>query len=98
VVWDTNVSANIVYHQVQSKDPQMIDNNDVAEDSTGYYATHQESHVHASPTYLSDKFQQRSGLTWRTGSDVDCRNMFAMNGSLTNSKDTAFRAVNECVR
>jgi hypothetical protein len=24
--------------------------------------------------------------------------MFAMNGSLTNSKDTAFRAVNECVR
>jgi hypothetical protein len=76
----------------------MVEKNDLAEDSTAYYATHQESCVRPSPTYLSDKFLQRSGLTWQTGEAGNCRGMFAMNGSLNNSRYTSFRAVNEYAR
>jgi hypothetical protein len=50
-----------------------------------------------SPLISPDKFQQRSGLSWKTGQDNDCIAMFARTGSLDNSSDRAFRASGEYV-
>ncbi|EKM77075.1 hypothetical protein AGABI1DRAFT_130801 [Agaricus bisporus var. burnettii JB137-S8] len=74
VKWDTQDSGNMVYHHVEPQDPKSMIDN-------------ADSAEDATAYYATPK---RPGLTWQTGNDLDCRNRFAENGSLTNVKDTNF--------
>lgn len=48
VKWDTVDSGSITYHNVIRQSPQpMVDNEDMAEDGVGYYATAKVSTVRA---------------------------------------------------
>jgi hypothetical protein len=39
VVWDTTENNDIIYHSVTRQNPQfMVENDDIAEDGTAYYA------------------------------------------------------------
>ncbi|XP_006457508.1 hypothetical protein AGABI2DRAFT_181692 [Agaricus bisporus var. bisporus H97] len=75
VKWGTQDSPeNMIYHHVEPQHPKSMIDN-------------ADSAEDATAYYATPK---RPGLTWQTGNDLDCRNRFAENGSLTNVKDTNF--------
>ncbi|KAF7783397.1 hypothetical protein Agabi119p4_1421 [Agaricus bisporus var. burnettii] len=78
--WVTQDSPeNMIYHQLQPRDPKPMIYNGDLAEDSAAY--------YATP--------KRSGLTWQTGADTDCRARFAQNGSLTNAKETDHRPVNK---
>ncbi|KAF9443521.1 hypothetical protein P691DRAFT_679373, partial [Macrolepiota fuliginosa MF-IS2] len=77
IMWNTTETDTMVYHNLTRETPPSTVNN-------GDFA--EDSVVY----YAMAK---RSGFTWQTGSDGDCRGGFSANGSLANSGDSDFRAV-----
>jgi hypothetical protein len=88
----------MVFHQVTPQNQKtMIENADSSEDATAYYATTKVSWSNTFLTNCTNNRLQRPGLTWQTGYGADARIAFIQNGTLANSTDTAFRAVDEFV-
>ncbi|KXN87094.1 hypothetical protein AN958_09304 [Leucoagaricus sp. SymC.cos] len=78
VKWDTKENHDMVYHFVTRQQPQPLEDNDNAADDGTVYFA----------------MSKRPGHVWRTGSSVDCRDLFG-NGTLSNGNDSAFRAVDK---
>ncbi|KAK1750810.1 hypothetical protein QBC47DRAFT_392602 [Echria macrotheca] len=77
--WDTGSSGNLAYHKFFRADQQEF----------------KEAHEIASwgTWYLST--DSTKGLTWQIGEDTVVRGQFASSGTLSNTKDTNFRAVSD---
>ncbi|KAG9022692.1 hypothetical protein FS842_005957, partial [Serendipita sp. 407] len=77
--WTTSTSNNVVTHQVSLRDQEPY-----AEDG---------DHIRHGAAYYS--LAVSTGTTYRSGADIDVRDSFVANGTLDNSLDTNFRAVND---
>ncbi|KAF9445097.1 hypothetical protein P691DRAFT_735541 [Macrolepiota fuliginosa MF-IS2] len=79
VVWNTTETDTMVYHNVTKRSPSPMTENGNIAEDSVAY-------------YAMAK---RSGFTWRSGADVDCRKGFAANGTLPIIRDNGFRPVSQ---
>ncbi|KAG8808169.1 hypothetical protein FRC17_004075 [Serendipita sp. 399] len=77
--WSTSTTGNIITHQVSLQDQEPY-----AED---------QDHIRHGSAYYS--ILASAGVTYRSGVDVEVRESFVANGTLDNTLDTNFRAVND---
>ncbi|KAI0101780.1 glutaminase GtaA [Nemania sp. FL0031] len=77
--WDYGTSNGVAYHQFYRQSQTEISETRELPNWGNYYWS----------------TANTAGLTYQIGSDVDVRGTFQSNGSLPNSKDTNFRAVND---
>ncbi|KAF9443528.1 hypothetical protein P691DRAFT_778832 [Macrolepiota fuliginosa MF-IS2] len=79
VIWNTTETDTMVYHNVTRKTPFPMIENNNMAEDPVAY-------------YAMAK---RSGFTWQSGIDIECRSGFLANGTLPNSRDTGFRPVSQ---
>ncbi|KAJ8127838.1 hypothetical protein O1611_g5798 [Lasiodiplodia mahajangana] len=77
--WDYGTSGGVAYHQFYRQSQTEISETRELPNWGNYYWS----------------TANTAGLTYQIGSDVDVRGTFKSNGSLPNTKDTNFRAVND---
>ncbi|KAF8168518.1 hypothetical protein B0H34DRAFT_62865 [Crassisporium funariophilum] len=80
VQWGTTQTTSSVFHQIKRTAAlSMVENNDSAEDGIAYLATSAST----------------PGLTWQTAASETTKHEFSVNGSMPNTQDTNFRAIND---
>ncbi|GME48215.1 Six-hairpin glycosidase-like protein [Neofusicoccum parvum] len=77
--WEYETSSDLAYHKVYRQTQQAFSENADQAEWGNWY-------------YATDAVD---GMTFQSGADNDVRGAFANNGSLANTKDTNFRAVND---
>lgn len=75
--WDYSVSGGVAYHRVYRQTQQLFS----------------EASDQAEWGYWYWATDQVDGLTFQSGRDVDVRGAFSSNGSLANTKDSNYRAI-----